>query len=438
MLNTLQRKIGINFLHKDSLFRVGAYSFFAQVVNRLLLFFISVVLVRALAPSEYGVYVLAFAILNILIMIVEAGIPVLLMRECASYLEGKKYSLLRGLLVRSFQAILLLSSIVISLGLIVVNEFKTEEYMRLTLYFVFLALPFMAYINVTDRVLRGLNHVLQGQLLSLVYRPTLTIIILVLIFNISEVFKKPHYSMLVVAVSAVVVSIISYFSLNRKLPEYISNAIPLYDDKVWAKSAFWFGLMGGAGIINNVSDILMLGWLTDTTQVGLYQVAVQGALIVAFAIQVADSVLAPEFAKTWASQNISRLKKISKTSARIVLAISLPIAITFYLVGEYLIALVFGVEYVEANTPLLILTTGQLANAFFGSVGLILAMAGYEKEVNRVMWTTAGVNIVLNGLLIPVLGGSGAAIASALSLVLWNYLLYIKVLNKMSISTHAL
>jgi O-antigen/teichoic acid export membrane protein len=53
------------------------------------------------------------------------------------------------------------------------------------------------------------------------------------------------------------------------------------------------------------------------------------------------------------------------------------------------------------------------------------------------MWTTASINIVLNAILIPWLGMNGAALASAISLIVWNAVLFRKVRTNLNISSTA-
>ena len=50
----------------------------------------------------------------------------------------------------------------------------------------------------------------------------------------------------------------------------------------------------------------------------------------------------------------------------------------------------------------------------------VLNMTGYERISNRILWTTALVNVGLNLLAIPRWGIVGAAMATAVSLAIWN------------------
>jgi O-antigen/teichoic acid export membrane protein len=80
-----------------------------------------------------------------------------------------------------------------------------------------------------------------------------------------------------------------------------------------------------------------------------------------------------------------------------------------------------------------ILLVGRLINIVSGSVGYLMNMTGYQKEYNYIMIISAVINIVLNYFLIPIYGIEGAAMASAISMVLWNIASVVFVKIKMKI-----
>ena len=71
-----------------------------------------------------------------------------------------------------------------------------------------------------------------------------------------------------------------------------------------------------------------------------------------------------------------------------------------------------------------ILVTPQLTNLMFGQVGLILNMTGHERDTTRGMAIAAGSNVALNLVLIPLFGMCGAAVATAITVVLWKTILW--------------
>jgi O-antigen/teichoic acid export membrane protein len=225
--------------------------------------------------------------------------------------------------------------------------------------------------------------------------------------------------------------------LQRFLPAQMRNTPPVYRNRQWLKSALPFTLIGGAGIINNQADIIMLGWFSSTDEVGIYRVAMQGSVLVAFGLQAANVVVAPHFARLYSQGDRQRLQRLVTQSARMMLFAALPVAVAFIFAGDAIVRWIFGVDYAAAHLPLAILAFAQLVNAGFGSVGFLLNMTGHERIAARILWQTATLNIAMNAVLIPLFGMAGAATASAVSLVVWNAALYRQVRQRLSISSTA-
>lgn len=99
--------------------------------------------------------------------------------------------------------------------------------------------------------------------------------------------------------------------------------------------------------------------------------------------------------------------------------LALPVLLTFVLVPGFVMGL-FGPEFEVGASVLVILALGQFVNVSTGSVGFVLIMTGRERMARNNAAVAAGVNIVLQVLLIPRFGAVGAAIATAVSVALLN------------------
>ena len=74
-------------------------------------------------------------------------------------------------------------------------------------------------------------------------------------------------------------------------------------------------------------------------------------------------------------------------------------------------------------------------NALSGSVGYIMILTGKQKQAAYVLGVSATLNIILNFLLIPNYGIEGAALATALILILWNVTLAIYIKKTINLSS---
>jgi O-antigen/teichoic acid export membrane protein len=93
----------------------------------------------------------------------------------------------------------------------------------------------------------------------------------------------------------------------------------------------------------------------------------------------------------------------------------------------------FGPAFGAAQLPLIILLVGQLVNAAAGSVGWLLLLTGYQNQGAFVYGCVAGIHLALLGVLVPWLGIEGAAIATTVSLSVWNIWLHHLVVRRLDI-----
>jgi len=196
-------------------------------------------------------------------------------------------------------------------------------------------------------------------------------------------------------------------------------------------------LLSGILLVNSQADIVLLGVLASPEDVGVYRVAAQAATLVIFGMHAVNLVLAPHLARACSAGDRAELQNLATWSARIVLVTAVPIAAVLIALGGPVLSLVFGDAYMAGSGALVILCLGQLTNAAAGSVGLILNMTGFEQDTVRGVALAAVINVVLNVALIPPFGIEGAAVATAVSLVTWNVVLFWKVRGRVGIVSTA-
>ena len=101
--------------------------------------------------------------------------------------------------------------------------------------------------------------------------------------------------------------------------------------------------------------------------------------------------------------------------------------------GEWLIINIFGETYVRGFDALCLIMIGQLINATMGSVGLFLSMCGFEKDTLKAIVLSTVINVYLNLILIPQYGIVGAALASLVSVAVWNIMLVFQVYHRLTL-----
>ena len=129
-------------------------------------FLVSVLLARMLGASGYGAYSLVVAIFSILSIFTQVGIPKLTMRETARALENEEWQRMRSLWRWAVLRIALLSVsvsfFVIGIGFLAPVAWLSEH--RRLLALGALIVPLASLGALRGAILRGLGHVILGQL----------------------------------------------------------------------------------------------------------------------------------------------------------------------------------------------------------------------------------------------------------------------------------
>jgi len=421
---------------KARLIRGGLGSAGIQAANRLLALALGIFLARMLGVEGYGIYAYAFAIMTLLMVAAEAGVPTLLMREVAASKGRAEWGLLRGAIHRGMQFAGVVAVSISLFGLLVLRVVADNlEYQALnTLVFMLLVLPIAALCKTVEHAIRGLDKVVIGQVMNLLLRPLIVLLFVGVSFIMFPGLRQPQYAMAAQLIAASVVLLVAVQVLRHFIPSKSRAVAPEYRDRDWFRSALPFTLIAGALVIRTQTDIVMLGWFATSEDVGIYRVAVQVATLVAFGLQVVNAVVAPQFSRLSAQGDMEQLQRLVTQATRLILVIALPVALVLFLAGGEIISWLFGAEFVDAYIPLTLLVVGQLVLAMVGSSGSLLSMTGFESIVSKVIWISALVNVFLNVLLIPSFGMIGAAASTLITMIGWNVSLFFVARNCLGVS----
>lgn len=406
--------------HHPGLFRSSVASVSLRVISIPLGFVLSVALARLLGPDGLGRYSFILTILTLLSLIVQMGLPTLHVREVAKYASKKYYDLLKGLIRRSDQAVIISSFLLLIILLLIRFMLNIEALSELSwiMYLSFLLVPLLALNMVRQGTLRGLHCPVVAMVPVVLIQP---ITFIVGLYLCSKFFIiSSEYALVLHVLAAFIAFILSSLLLQITLPSEVRMHKPKYDTKIWAKSVLPLTMIAGISILKGQTDIFMLGVLSTDHNVGVYRVAFSGANLVLLTLMAINTVIAPKVAEHYASGNKLKLQRIISMSARCVLASSFFITVVFIWKGAIFIDLLYGLNYREAYPPLVILSLGQLFNAATGSVGMIMNMTGQEKVTLKVILFTSLFNVGLNTFFIPQWGVMGAVSATVATIAIEN------------------
>lgn len=419
---TLRKQLGVHGLFAELLPKV-ATSGLLKVAYGIVALVLAALLARVLGPSGYGQYSYALAVVTLLAIPVQFGLPTLLVRETARYQLGQEWGKLKGLLRFANVATLLITCLVLSVaGLIYAAYGDRSESEGSTVLLVALGLlPLIALGNLRGAALRGLGFVIKGQLPEMIFRPALFLAVLLITLAVGHV--TPVTAMSAHLMAALLSFLLATLLLRANIPAGVASANPSFSIRPWLLTILPLSFISGMQVINSQVDVLSLGLLKSSSEVGIYKVAATGAIQVPFALSLINAVFAPQFVRLTQSGQLNDLKVLARKASRLSFICALPLVAAFALYGQTIISVVFGDQYSDAYLPLVILAFAQLLSAAGGSINMLLTMMGHEKDVALGIGIATLVNVGLNFLLIPAYGTVGAAIATAISLVAWRLLL---------------
>lgn len=308
------------------------------------------------------------------------------------------------------------------------------------LQFMVLALPFyVASILLTEtvRALGGVRLVvLQAHLLT----PLGFLVLVVALAHVGR-FLNPAAA-LVLAFFLVTLVGLGVLSGSRELRKTLSQDSNLTPRKasvslghllVYCWPIFLGSVvsLGMAGI-----DSLILGLFTPPETVAYYNVATKTAPLVMLPLLAVNAVVPPLFARFYAQGDLGSLEMVSRTTARWMYFVALPLALLLILLGPQLLGFL-GPDFMQARFALSILAVAQLINVAAGSVGFILLMTGHQRTL-LVFQAAVGLGV----LPLMTLGGAwfglnGVAAANALGLAGINILMAWGVWRRLRIKPYA-
>jgi len=213
-------------------------------------------------------------------------------------------------------------------------------------------------------------------------------------------------------------------------PIFIKGAI----DKSMLKMAKPLFFVSATTLLTSSVDIFMLGWLTDSSNIGLYTVTTRLVLFIAFFLQITNSAISPKIATFFAKNQIKEINVMVRQVTFWLIIIGVLSTLFFLLFGHSILGL-WGDEFKEAYYCLIILCFGQLVNISTGCSGVLLIMSGNERVFSIISVIFLILNIILNYILINLYGIVGAAIATSTSIILENILRVIIAKKKTGILT---
>jgi O-antigen/teichoic acid export membrane protein len=167
--------------------------------------------------------------------------------------------------------------------------------------------------------------------------------------------------------------------------------------------------------IITTSDRYMVSYFIGVTNAGIYNAAYCLGNYASFAVMPLGMVLYPNVIKTYEEGNRDTTKNYFKYSVKYLMMIAIPSAFGLSILAKPLLQILTTPEFVPGSEIVPYVAFGAVVFCFYHIGVYVIQLAGKTELVLILLSSGAGLNIVLNIILIPRLGILGAALATLIA-----------------------
>ncbi|MCK6095134.1 oligosaccharide flippase family protein [Micrococcus sp. 2A] len=377
----------------------------------------TVLLARMLGAHDLGVYSAILAFATVVYLAAPTGMGVFLFRESSRAIARGNMDRVRGLRSATFRLGLAASSLAsLLLGVLMLTG-VTPSIDGWTIVLVMLLAFTLGLDPLRSGIMRGMGSALQAQLPEILIRPGIFTVVLLGVYLLTPGSLDVNVALLAYNVAGLIALAYGNLVINRWVPRGMRERIT--PREVIGASVDQTIFSSSQTLMTNL-EVLVLSALSLTVAAGQLRVALLGVVALLFIYNAIAFVSVRDIGVSLAKND--DLPGVLRASDRLVglgLVSTAAITATILLIGEPVIAVIFGEEYRPASGALSIL-----------AIGHVLAIAcGPSFEIVRLLdsrWFSIGVNLatcvvlpVLTVALLPVMDPLFAvAIASAMANVL--------------------
>ena len=426
-------------LAKESVLSLGG-SVFAGALSLV----IPVIVTRQLSAADAGIYFEAVALFMVLLSVGTLGADTGVLRSLpAALARGESGAVPLYLKTAVWLPVCWAGGI--GLTLVVAAPYLSdlllhaapdhESTLVACIYIVAAALPIAVAYLVTMAATRGLHSIRMLVLVDKLGKSAVQLILVAGAVLIAESAGGAVAGWVIAYGAGLIVVICWLGAYFRRNVRSSATEVPR-SERIALVRAFWrFSLPRAGAQLCNVAmqrvDVLLVGALLGPADAALYAAATRFVVLGGLLAQSIQQVMAPKISTAVAAEQHDDAREIYQTTTAWLTLVAWPM----YLVAVNFPALllgVFGEEYRTAWPAVVILCLTMLVATACGPVDTVLLMAGRSLLSLQNAIVALAVMVVIDLVLIPSIGISGAAIGWASALAVKNLLALVQVRGIMS------
>jgi O-antigen/teichoic acid export membrane protein len=376
---------------------------------------------RLVGADTYGIYAYVIAWITILAYFSALGFDIALLRFLPAYQTKGAWGLARGVIRYAEQRALAVGILVILAGTSIIwiwSRHFTPE-LRNTFLVGFILVPIWALLWIRCSVVRGFGGVALALVPDKIVRDGL----LLLLVGLASLGLRQHADAPLVMMATLVGSTVALglasVAMRRLRPGVITHSPLEYAAATWRHAAVPLVIITAAEALLNRTGVVLLGWLGETKEAGIYSLAFNISFLVVLPRAAINTLFAPTISSLFTRNDRATLQALVTQSASWTLCAASCIALALAVLAEPILTW-FGKDFADGVPALRILLVGQVIAASYGSQLYVMTMTEHERGAAALLILSAAVNVVASIFFISILGLTGAAIATTIALIVWN------------------
>jgi len=370
-----------------------------DIVAQFLVFVSVIYLARVLGPQYFGKINFTLAIVIYFTLIANFGLPLLGTREIARQRDQvREY-------IGSIVALRLVLALLGLIGLFLLTFLlgKSPEFNYLLILYGFGFIPSALLLDWVFQGIEKMEYIGLSRILSSVIY---LMLVVWLVRGPGQLLLIPCFQVignLLAALFLIVVSTVHFgkFSLSCNLSRW----------KYLLRQAFPIGASIILIQIVHYLDTVMLGFMKSDAEVGYYSAGYKIIMLLLTMGAAYYNAIFPVFSHYYHT-SLDSLKRLQKYTMRLMISISLPLAVGGTILAKPLLFVFYGIHYGPA-VPIFQVLVWTVAIGYLSmgySKGLIAC--GKQHQRMKIDVVHACVAVALNFIFIPLYGALGAAIAT--------------------------
>ena len=382
-----------------------------KVIQAVLQLVIGMLCARYLGPSNYGIINYAASVVAFVLPIMQLGLQSTLVQEFIEDPEKEGKIMGTSLVLDLLSSVLCISMVTAFVS--TVNRGETETIIVSILYSV--SLIFRAF----ELLQCWFQYNLQSKFPSIVMLFAYVVVALYRVFLLVT-GKSIFWFAIVNSLDFGIIGI-ALLIIYRKLgAQKLSFSFELAKQLLHRSKYYIFSAMMVTLFQN--TDHIMLKLICNDAENGFYTAAITSAGVAQFVYMAIIDSMRPviltckKTGETEYENNISRLYCV-------VIYLAIAQAIFFTVFAKLIVNVLYGAEY-SSSIPVLQILVWYVSFSYMGSVRNVWILAeGKQSMLWKINLAGALLNVGINFALIPLMGASGAALASLVTQIFTNFIL---------------